>query len=59
MNLLSDTVVEISLMKNVEIKNKGHIQGRINRRMPVLNPTMQQVIVNLQTIHKYSTLNSY
>ena len=35
--------------QNVERNKKGHIQGRINRRMPVLNPTMQQVIVNLHT----------
>ena len=26
--------------KNVERKKKGHIQGKINRRMPVLNPTL-------------------
>ena len=30
---------------SVERKKKGHIKGRIKRRMPVLNPTMQQVIV--------------
>ena len=51
MNFLSYIVVEISLKENVERKKKGHIQGRINRRMPVLNPTMQQVIVNLHTTY--------
>ena len=35
--------------KNMERKKKGHIQGRIHRRMLVLNATMQQVIVNLCT----------
>ena len=40
MNFLSYTVVEISLTKYVERKKKGHIQGRMNRRMPVLNPTI-------------------
>ena len=49
MNFLPYIVVEISWTKNVERKKKGHIQGRINRRMPVLYPTMQQVIVNLHT----------
>ena len=46
---ISYIIVEISLMENVERKKKGHIQGRINRRMPVLNPAMQQVTVNLHT----------
>ena len=49
MDILSYIVAEISLTKNVERKKKGDIQGRINRRMSVLNPTMQQVIVNLHT----------
>ena len=30
------------------------MHGRINRRMPVLNPTMQQVIVNLDNINLLS-----
>ena len=54
MNFLSYIVVEISLKKNVEKKKKEHMQGRINRRMPVLNPTMQQVIVNLDNINLLS-----
>ena len=49
MNFLSYIVAEISLAKNVERKKKGHIQGRINRRITVLNLWMQQVIVNLNT----------
>ena len=40
--------------KSVEKKKEEHIQGRINRRMPVLNPTMQQVIVNLHNINLLS-----
>ena len=34
--------------ENVERKKKGHKQRRINR-MPVLNPMLQQIIVNLHT----------
>ena len=48
-NFLCYTVVEISLTKNMERKKKEQIQGRINRRRPVLNPTIQSVIVNLCT----------
>ena len=51
---LSYIVVEISLMKNVERKKKRHIQGRINRRMPVFYPAckiltfyLEQVLRNL------------
>ena len=47
MNFISYIVAEISLTKNIERKKKGHILGTINRRMLVLDPTMQQVIVNL------------
>ena len=36
----------------------GHIQGRINRRMPVLSPTVQQVIVHLHTKYLLFFLNS-
>ena len=54
MNFLSYIVAEISLTKNVEKKKEEHIQGRINRRIPVLNPTMQHVIVNLHNINLLS-----
>ena len=33
----------------MERKKKGHIQGRVNRRMLVLNPNIQEVVVNLHT----------
>ena len=43
---LSYMVVDISLMENVERKKTGHIQEGINRRKPVLDLAMQQVIAN-------------
>ena len=49
MNFLSYKVTKISLTKNVERKKNRHIQERINRKMPVLHPTMQQVNVNIHT----------
>ena len=55
MSFLSYIVAEISLTTNVEKKKKGHIHGRINMRMPVLNPTTQQVIVNMYNV-QYLTL---
>ena len=58
MNFLSNIVAEISLTKNMKRKIEGHIQGRINRRMPVLNPTMQQLSVNLHTKYQHSILKS-
>ena len=42
-------VVEISLTKNLERKQKEQIQGRTNRRRPIFNPMIQYVIVNLYT----------
>ena len=50
-------VVEISLTKNLERKKKEQIQGRINRRMPICNPTIQLVIANLYTKFEDSILN--
>ena len=32
-------------MKNVERKKKGQMKGRIKKRKPVLNLTMQQAIL--------------
>ena len=58
-NFLCYTVVEISLTKNMERKKMEQIQGRINRRRPVLNPTIQSVNVNLYTKYKVSILNSF
>ena len=53
MNFLSYTVVEISLTKNVESKKNGQIYERINRRMLVLNPTIQLVVVYLYTKYEH------
>ena len=39
--------MEIALTKNLERKKKEQIQGRTNRRMPIFNPMIQHVIVNL------------
>ena len=51
--------MEISLTKNLERKKKEQIQGRINRRMPFFNPTIQHVIVKLHTKFEVSILNGY
>ena len=40
-------------------KEKGQIQGRTNRRMPICNPTIQPVIANLYTKFEVSILNGY
>ena len=58
LKFLSLTVVEISLMKNLERRKKEQTQGRTNRRMPICNPTIQLVIVNLHTKYEISILNS-
>ena len=54
MKFLSKTVVEISLTKNLERKKKGQTQGRTNRRMPICNPTIQLVVVDLYTKYEVS-----
>ena len=50
-------VVEISLTKNLERKKKGQTQGRTNRRVPMCNPTIQLVVVDLYTKYEVSILN--
>ena len=53
-NFLSYVVAEISLTKNIERKKKGHIQERINRRMPpVLNTTIQLFVVYQYTKYDF------
>ena len=49
--------MEISLTKNLERKKKEQIKGRTNRRSPILNPTIQLVIVNLYTKYDVSISN--
>ena len=49
--------MEISLTKNLERKKKGKTQGRTNRRMPICNPTIQLVVVDLYTKYEVSILN--
>ena len=44
--------MKISLTKNLERKKKEQIQGRTNRRMPIFNPTIQLVVVNLYTKYR-------
>ena len=57
MEFLSLTVVEISLTKNLEErKKKEQTTGRTNRRMPICNPTIQLVIVDLYTKYEVSIL---
>ena len=57
MKFLSLTVVEISLTKNLERKKKEQRKGRTNRRMPICNPTIQLVVVDLYTKYEVSILN--
>ena len=57
MKFLSLTAVEISLTKNLERKKKEQTKERTNRRMPICNPTIQLVVVDLYTKNKVSILN--
>ena len=45
------------MTKNLERKKKGQKQGRTNRRMPICNPTIQLVLVDLYTKYEVSILN--
>ena len=49
--------MEISLTKNLQRKKKEQTKGRINRRKPICNPTIQLVVVNLHTKYEVSILN--
>ena len=49
--------MEISLTKNLERKKKEQTKGRTNRRMPICNPTIQLVVVDLYTKYEVSILN--
>ena len=57
MKFLSLMAVEISLTKNLERKKKEQRKGRTNRRMPICNPTIQLVVVDLYTKYAVSILN--
>ena len=54
---LSETVVEISLTKNLERQKKEQIKGRTNRRRLIFNPTIQLVFVFLYTKYNVSIFN--
>ena len=45
------------MTKNLERKKKGQTQGRTNRRMPICNPTIQLVVVDMYTKYEVSILN--
>ena len=49
--------MEISLTKNLERKKNKQIEERTNRKRPILNPTIQLVVVNLYTKFEVSILN--
>ena len=49
--------MEISLTKNLERKKKEQTKGRTNRRMPICNPTIQLVVVDLYIKYEVSILN--
>ena len=57
MKFLHLTVVEISLTKILERKKKEQTNGRTNRRMPICNPTIEFVVVDLYTKYEVSILN--
>ena len=50
-------VVEISLTNNFERKKKEQTKEITNRRMPICNPTIQLVVVDLYTKYEVSILN--
>ena len=45
------------MTKNLERQKKEQTKGRTNRRMPICNPTIQLVVVNLYTKFEVSILN--
>ena len=45
------------MTKNLERKKKEQTKGRTNRRMPICNPTIQLVVVDLYTKYEVSILN--
>ena len=49
--------MEIFLTQNLERKKKEQTKGRTNRRVPICNPTIQPVVVNLYTKYEVSILN--
>ena len=59
MKFLSLTVVGISLTKHLERKKKGQTKRITNRRMPICNPPIQLVVVDLYTKYEVSILNGY
>ena len=46
------------MTKNLERQKKEQKYGRTNRRMPICNPTIQLVVVNLYTKFEVSILNN-
>ena len=49
--------MEIFLTQNLERKKKEQTKGRTNRRVPICNPTIQLVAVDLYTKYEVSILN--
>ena len=49
--------MEISLTKNLERKKKEQTQGRTSRRMPICNPTIQLVVVDMCIKYEVSIIN--
>ena len=45
------------MTKNLERKKKEQTKGTTNRRIPICNPTIQLVVVDLYTKYEVSTLN--
>ena len=55
--VFEESLTKNAILKSMEGKKIGQIQDRISRRRLVLNPTIQQVIINLHTKDKHSTLH--
>ena len=47
------------IIQSMERKKIGQIQGRINRRRLVRNPTIQYIIIKLHTKYDYSSLHNF
>ena len=58
LNGLTDIFDKNYSTESMERKKSEHIQGRTNRRRPVLYPIIQLVIVNLHTKYEVSQLHS-
>ena len=55
--IVEKSLTKIIILQSVERKKIGKMQGRISRRMLVLNPTIKQGHISLSTTFDYSSLH--